>query len=566
MSKPLTRLSLSLMAASLAFVGCQSAPAPVVTRPSPSASASSPTPQASVTPEAPGKPENADLGFRSNPNGFKFENGSSKPYDPKVPGTDYLTIKGMQKMFGDEHVCTGHTSGANCVPTPEAKKWHDKINSGMNNGQCEGLAVLALSVFKGIDQPSLLEAGKSTTFDLDYGSAVRETVGLYYAYQFTDQVVRGTVKGTPTEVLSKLTTYLKNNQKDPVTLGFYGETGGHATTPYAIEDKGNGIFHIKMYDNNWPNQERYIEVDTKANAWIYNFAALNPTEAANAWKGDASTFSLEFTPLSTRLQKAVCPYCNSGNDSSEMRQIFLTAGASGRAHIRVVDVDDPSKYIGWDAASGKYVNHLAGAAFVSDKSVFKVGGIHEPPIIEIPDHHHYEIKIDGHSLPSVEDVSISIFGQGKSLELKHISLDPHQEDTLDLGADDDSFSYTPGHSADTESPMLSLTYDDPNGADYDIEVQHLHAVNGEALKADFSGGKLLLGDDGDAPDEFDIEVLRYEDDGHVSDFSKQHVKIGAHELDEVDFADWGGEGQGMMIGELGHPHVEPDVDSEKFEF
>ncbi len=255
------------------------------------------------------KPEAVDLGFRANPNGFKFANGSAKPYKANIPGSEFLTVKGMQLMFGDESVCGGQTSGDNCKPTLAAKKWQEDINLKMNTGQCEGLAVLALSMFKGHDQPILLAAGKNSAFELDYGSSVREAVGRYYAYQFTENVVKSVVKGTPTEVLTQLSAHLKFKPNDPVTLGFFGDTGGHSTIPYAIEDKGKGVYQIKMYDNNWPDQERFLEVDTQADTWIYNYASRNPSEPVQAWTGDAKTKSLEFTPLSSRLQKAECPFC-----------------------------------------------------------------------------------------------------------------------------------------------------------------------------------------------------------------------------------------------------------------
>lgn len=516
-------------------------------------------PSASAAPVTGGS---IDLGFRSKPDGFSFENGSGQPFSTKVAGSDYLTIADMQQMFGDANVCTGKTSGARCVPTPAAKKWHDKINHGMNGGQCEGMAVLALSLFKGIDTLAGLEAGKATTFDLGYGSGVREKVGLYFAYQYTQEVLKATVKGSPTEVLNRLRPYLAAGTKDPVTLGFYGEDGGHATTPYAIEDVGNGVFHIKMYDNNWPGQERYIEVDTQADTWIYNFAATNPTEPANAWKGDASTQSLEFTPLSTRLNKATCPYCNKGDQASGSRQIYLSAGASGKAHLRVVDKRDPSHFVGWDPQSQRYVNHLAGAEMVGDRSVVKQGDMPAPPMIEVPAGQDYQILVDGQDLKAAEQVKISIFGQGKSMEVSNISLDPSQQDTLSLGADDDSLKYKPGHSANVESPIFRFGYDNPNGKDYALEVKNLDAKDGEEISTDFEGGKLRINDSEDEADDYDLVVDSFDEDGTEESFSKDGISLGADDTDNIDFGDWQGQGDSMKIGPDGAEVDEPDVDGD----
>ena len=50
-----------------------------------------------------------------------------------------------------------------------------------------------------------------------------------------------------------LTAALKSHN-ETYTFGFYKRdgTGGHATTPYAVEDKGGGQFAVLMYDNNYP--------------------------------------------------------------------------------------------------------------------------------------------------------------------------------------------------------------------------------------------------------------------------------------------------------------------------
>jgi hypothetical protein len=574
------------------FAGCQ-ASTPTVTPPNASPSSvnsilpspeatptseASPTGDASPTPApsptAEGIPTPApevvpagDFGFVSKPHGFGFANGSGDKYDPANPSTAYLTLSSMQKIFGDQNVCTGTTSGANCKPTPAAKKWQDQINTGMNGGQCEGMAVLALAVYQGIEPLNTLEAGKSATFDLSYNSSVREKVGYYFAYQYTTETAqKATVKGTPNEILEKIRPYLAKGVKDPVTLGFYGTSGGHATTPYGLSDKGNGIVHLLMYDNNWPGQERYIEIDTKANTWIYNFAATNPSEKADAWQGDANTKTLEFTHLSGRLAKATCPYCTQTETAPEKnKQIWLNAGNSGNAHIKVIDKNDPSKFIGWDEKSGRWVNNLPGANLKQDKSVVKVGDVPSAPVIEVPAGKEFQIKIDGKNLGSSENVSVSVFGQGKSMKVSDIDLDPNQEDTLSLPADGDSIKYKPGNSPDKESPKFSYGFDNPNGKDYEFEVDSLEADDDEELGVDLQNGKLQVSDTGNDVEKYDVKVNRLNDDGSEEDFSKDDVEMGADESDDIDFEGWAGEGQGMMIGPDGNLNLEPDVEADELD-
>lgn len=504
-----------------------------------------------------------DFGFSPQVNGFSFENGSGGEFNPQDPSSSFLTVASMQKMFGDRQVCTGNTAGESCKPTPAAKQWQQQINTGMNGGQCEGMAVLALTLFKGLDQPDALEAGKTNAFELTYNPAVREKIGLYFAYQYTEQVKAATVKGTPVEVLEQLRKYLGSDVKDPVTLGFYGEQGGHATTPYKIVDKGNGISHILMYDNNWPGQERFIEVDTNANTWVYNFAATNPAEPADAWKGDAESQTLEFTPLSARLAAASCPYCASTEPQAEdTQQVWLNAGRSGKARIKIVDPADPSRFIGWDAASGRYVNKLTGASFIYDKSIVKQGDAPVAPAIQIPAGKGYKIMLDGKDLTQAEGVSVSVFGKGKAVKVSNIDLDPDQEDTLDLSDDGEGIKYTPGSSPDKESPVFSYAFDNPNGQDYEFEVEDLDAENGEALGVDLEGGKLKVSDSGSGADKYDLKVSRFNEDGTEADFSKDDIDLGEDDTDNINFEDWEGEDAGMLIGPDGEESLEPDVDED----
>ena len=54
------------------------------------------------------------------------------------------------QLFGAE-VCIGGKGGAACRLSPAASEFAKKVNSSMNGGQCEGMAVSALTFFRNID-------------------------------------------------------------------------------------------------------------------------------------------------------------------------------------------------------------------------------------------------------------------------------------------------------------------------------------------------------------------------------------------------------------------------------
>src|SRR4029453_10179144 len=96
---------------------------------------------------------------------------------------------------------------------------------------------------------------------------------------------------------------------DQYAVGIYkrDRTGGHAITPYAVEDRGNGVYWIMVYDNNYPGAARSIEVDTTKDTWRYS-GSTNPAEPADEYEGDAETKTLELAPITPRLGQRDCPF------------------------------------------------------------------------------------------------------------------------------------------------------------------------------------------------------------------------------------------------------------------
>ncbi len=120
---------------------------------------------------------------------------------------------------------------------------------------------------------------------------------------------------TPNDVVGKIRESLKGGDES-YTLGIYQPDykAGHATTPYGIAEKENGVVWILQYDNNYPGEERHIEIDTKANTWAYTTAA-DPNGAESGYKGDADTKTLTIAPSTVRTGPMVCGLCGDVDQS-----------------------------------------------------------------------------------------------------------------------------------------------------------------------------------------------------------------------------------------------------------
>ncbi len=243
----------------------------------------------------------ADSGFRPKPHGFSFENwgGNQHPHAK-------LTPDDAAYLFG-EQACARKQNDV-CVPTPGAKMWIDQMNKATEGGHCEGMAVLSAAFY--VKQEKVDDFGARQAFELKPNDEwLMRTISAYFTTQALEPVQSAT-NATKRWPLQKIVDHLAKTMKsgdDYPTLGIYGAGGGHAVTPYKIDQTGAGKYRIFIYDNNYPGAEKFIDVDVGKNEWIYSGAALNPKEDPAAWKGGAG--SMDVTLLSTRYEPLKCPFC-----------------------------------------------------------------------------------------------------------------------------------------------------------------------------------------------------------------------------------------------------------------
>jgi hypothetical protein len=244
---------------------------------------------------------NADMGFRPDQNGFAFAN-----YGNDVMPQN-LTAAEVRDIFGDG-VCANMANG--CELTPPAKAWMDSTNAEMAGGHCYGFSVTALLLFKHALDPSGFGASATNQLQINGNLQLQQRIAESMAMQFLPAVRAGAVAGTPNDILTALRDALKPDSTETYTIGITrrDHTGGHAVTPFALMSRDNGHVAILIYDNNWPNTVREIDVDTNANTWHYQ-AAPNPSEPAAVYEGDATTKSMFLFPTTKGVGKQPCPFC-----------------------------------------------------------------------------------------------------------------------------------------------------------------------------------------------------------------------------------------------------------------
>lgn len=483
----------------------------------------------------------ADLGFRPDFDGFSFEN-----YGGDIPVTN-LTAADLRRMFGDQ-VCAS-LQGDGCILTPAGTQWMEQLNQSMSGGHCEGMAVLSnLFYTKKLDAANF-GAESVPELQIDGNPPLQREIAYWFTTQATEPARQGIVQQTPSGVLNTLMTAFEAGPQGSETyaVGFYkrDRTGGHAVTPYAVEDRGDGIYWIMIYDNNYPGAARAIEVDTNADTWRYS-GSTNPSEPADEYEGDAETFSLELAAIEPRLDQQLCPFCDAdaggrtpglGAQATTFNEVWL----DGDANLLITDLEGRS--IGFK--DGNFVNEIPGARSNANKFGVDVWDIKAEPVYYIPTDIDFTISIDGSELTEPANSTVTFIGPGYVLEVSDIMLEPGQVDILDIAPDGSLLSYS---TTSNETPVM-LVGIETDAADYLFAVQGYEMESGEALNLALNtqeGWLSLDSIDNTASALYSLLVAKYDDQGEQV-FGADDVALDPDDVIYVDYLKWAGNGQPMEL-------------------
>ena len=257
-----------------------------------------------------------DTGFRPGSDGFSFENYGSQVCSSywSCDQVQNLTSVEMRRMFGDQ-VCKTVYSDGSCDLLRVASSWMSEVNQTMSGGHCEGMAVLSSLFFSDLADPKDFGATKTSSLKLTGNPELQRELAYWFATQwFMDGHL---IENDPTAQLKILIQAFQDEPDKTIPIGIYKRnmTGGHAITAYAVEDRGNGTYWIMVYDNNYPNEERYITVNTNRNTWTYDSATMAGL-TKDVYDGSGRTNPFQIAPVDSRLGTFECDFCPPGSSPS----------------------------------------------------------------------------------------------------------------------------------------------------------------------------------------------------------------------------------------------------------
>ena len=490
----------------------------------------------------------ADSGFRPEVDGFSFENYGGEDYIVN------LTPVEMQRMFGDQ-ACANQTNG--CTLTPPARQWMEQMNEGMSGGHCEGMAVLSSLMYYDKVEPTTFGGNVAHDLSLDNDALQRE-IAYWWVTQATWPGGYEKVNESPSAVLDTMINAFADGKdaSEWWSLGIYkrDNSGGHAITPIAVEDQGNGLYHVFVYDNNYPNETRIMEINRDEETWSYE-ASTNPNVEADLYEGDIDTQTLEVVAISPRLQEQEGDFSeasapNTGHNSTaklsptnpDVIQVWL----DGDTNLLITTED--GRRIGW-LEDGTFVNEIEGADSANLKFGIDVWDIDEEPVYLLPtDIEAFTVTVDGSQLEEASPAEVTIIGPGYTIVIEDLWLDPGESDSIEiqtLGPQYYGMTYSSDYS-DSPDIVFGIETED---ADYEFVVRGTDLEPGGAfnVELDYPNGDFILNTTGQEEyGVYQLLILRIDDEGeHV--FGHNEIVLEPNDTMYANFLDWEGEGSTLYL-------------------
>lgn len=266
-------------------------------------------------------PDVASSSFRMDRDALAFPNFVTG-YDSSA-----LDTAAMQRMFGDK-VCTPGSTP--CELTSAARTFMEQANTSMSGGRCEGFAVLSdLMAAKKVD-PKTFGADTARELTLDDNTPLQKEIAYWFATQLVPGAVGSKTKQyTAKDVLGVLADSLEDTATEHYRIGIVRKngasiSGGHSLTPIGFyrDPKATGVYWLRVYDNNHPEVERLMKLDTVKNRWEFE-SNTNPNAPSCLYFGDSSNNNpIYLAPVFARQGVLPCPFCEGGG-----AQVVTTGGA-----------------------------------------------------------------------------------------------------------------------------------------------------------------------------------------------------------------------------------------------
>lgn len=431
----------------------------------------------------------ADSGFRPYPHGFPVPNwGSAESFAENalvfgVPnrvtleqlqkgefsGPAPLNSLALRRTLGDG-VCRDAKAidpkTGECDLILGADLLAQMIETSGLGGHCFGLAAAAAALYNGqLPANQVGASGLGINAVNQMGTPAIQTITRLFGAQYLDpNVLPDAIAGqSPTQIVRTLMQTLPSGTV-PYIFTMMGEVGGHGITPYAVLDRGNGLYDIAVYDNNFPLRALAVTVDTTTDSFVYT-SATNPNAPTYTWS-TANNSTISLVPLDDVLAQQPCPVCR-GKDQGTMLAFSSWSAVNADAiTIALLDVS------GQPLAEDLYrVMDTLNPATEKQQSA---------PLIVVDPGVEFLVALQTGSLPDPQPIEIYAMSNGASEYLLLEELPPNGTTIFGVGETSAIFQSTKA-----TSPRIQQLYDGRTTS-YDVNGHPLQLPRGVVASQDWN--------------------------------------------------------------------------------
>lgn len=304
----------------------------------------------------------ADSGFRPYPHGFPVPNwGSAESFientlvfgggtrvtleqleKNKATGPAPLNALALRRTLGDG-VCRDKKSidpkTGECDLILGAELLAQMIQTQGLGGHCFGIAAAAAALYNGqLPANQVGASGLGINALNPMLNPATQTITRLFGTQYLDpDVLPDAIAGqSPTQLVRTLIQTLPSGTV-PFVLTVAGDVGGHGITPYAVLDRGNGLYDIAVYDNNFPLRALAVTVDTTTDSFVYT-SAVNPGSPSYTWS-TANESTIALVEIDDLLAQQPCPICRGKDQGTLLAFSSLSALNAEAVGISLLDLE-----------------------------------------------------------------------------------------------------------------------------------------------------------------------------------------------------------------------------------
>ena len=444
----------------------------------------------------------------------------------------------------------------------------ERIES-MIGGHCDGFSVTSMrnwldQPFKGRFKPGQWQKNAGATSDLEFDEKLANYIAYYHSLQLLKEVNTFRTKSfkfPPTGIVKLLIESFQTG-KEYYTLGVGMKVNGkyargHSILPFAVEDEGDGIFRIHVYDNNFPGETKFVTVDSKTETWRYRTAS-DPSKTANDYVGSKKTETLSLKKMSDRNRKKYeCPFGqdsegSEGSEGSKNNTEEIYFSFSGEGDLLITDPN--GKQIGYDGKKKAEINQIPDAQIIYDDGGLDLN--YSPDYVlpyDAAAKKAYQLLLSGKDLKERTKADLTVSGPGFVVGLDGVLLDPKEELLVSISPDGETLTFTA--SADGKTPSIYVTTENgPDKPSYKFEIGGVEIDAGKTLtmKVDVGKGKVYFNDNDGNEDAYDIHFERTNADGTKIKFDQNDFNPKGKDSFEVDINNWDAKTKPCVKDEEGH--------------